>query len=170
MCLQYVPHGGICDVVIQVLECSLNSIESPRGILSGKSNNRIDDHLSDSWPTVLSFIAGIELLCDEIPIPTENRVRCNDGCQLAQSFATDSVSLNVKYPTLIIVEQQSLFSELLEQGLDLCVLELNDLLLLLIDHGAEGSEQNVSGLEKEGHARRQNRQFPVPRGEIKRRR
>jgi hypothetical protein len=37
-------------------------------------------------------------------------------------------------------------SELLQQSLDLCVLELNDLLLPLIHHAAEGGQQDVPGL------------------------
>ena len=37
----------------------------------------------------------------------------------------------------IVVEQETLPSELLQQSLDLCVLELNDLLLPLIDHAAD---------------------------------
>ena len=60
--------------------------------------------------------------------------------------------------------------QLLQQSLDLCVLEFDDLLLTLIHHATECSEQNVPGLEQEGHVRRQNNQSPVPKGEIKRRR
>ena len=64
------------------------------------------------------------------------------------------MSLHGKQATLVIVEHQSLLSELLQQRLDLSILKLNDLLLPLIDHGAEGSEQNVPGLEQEGHVQR----------------
>ncbi len=53
------------------------------------------------------------------------------------------MSLHGKYSTLIVIKQQSLFSELLQQGFDLCVLELNDLLLRLIHQTAEGSQQEV---------------------------
>jgi hypothetical protein len=64
------------------------------------------------------------------------------------------MSLHGEQSTLIIVEQQSLLSELLQQSLDLCVLELDGLLLALIDHATECSEQNVPWLEQEGHVRR----------------
>ena len=47
----------------------------------------------------------------------------------------------------------------LQQCFDLCVLECDDLLLTLIDHATEGSEQDVPGLEQEGHVRR--RKSPV---------
>ncbi len=141
MCLQYVPHSGICDVVIQVLECSLNPIESPRGILRSEADDGIHDDLSDSWPTGLTLATGIKLLRDEFTVPAEDRVWCNDGCQLAQSLAADGMSLHREQATLVVVEQQSLFSELLEQGFDLCVLEFDDLLLTLVHQAAETGQQ-----------------------------
>ena len=58
----------------------------------------------------------------------------------------------------------------IQQCFDLSVLEFDDLPLSLIDHATACSEQNVPGLEQEGHVRRQNNQSPVPKGEIKRRR
>ena len=57
------------------------------------------------------------------------------------------MSLHGKYSTLIVIKQQSLFSELLQQGFDLCVLERNDLLLRLVHQTAEGSQQEVPWLE-----------------------
>ncbi|MEO1981107.1 MAG: hypothetical protein ABGZ24_11365, partial [Fuerstiella sp.] len=63
-------------------------------------------------------------------------------------LTANGMSLHCEESTLIVIQQQSLLSELLEQSLDLCVLELDDLLLPLIDHGAEGSEQDMPGLEQ----------------------
>ncbi len=56
--------------------------------------------------------------------------------------------------TLVIVEQQSLLSELFQQCFDLSVLELDDLLLTLVHEAAEGSQQDVPWLEDERHVRR----------------
>jgi hypothetical protein len=66
-------------------------------------------------------------------------------------------------PTLVIVEQQSLFFELLQQSLDLSVLELNDLLLSLVRQAAEGSKHQMPWLEQKRHVRRRNR--PVSGGD-----
>ena len=143
VCLQDVGDGGICDLVIQVLECSLNPIESPRGILSGKTNNGIHNFLSDSWPTGLSFIAGIELLRHQFTMPSQDRLRGEDGGDVPQSLAADGVSLHREQATLVVVEQQSLFCELFEQGFDLCVLEFDDLLLTLVHQAAETGQQGV---------------------------
>lgn len=159
MSFEHVCHRGIGDVISKILKCSLNPIESPRGILSGKTNNGIHDDLSDSWPTWLPFVTGIKLRGDERSMPAQDRVGRDDCGQFQESLQADGVSLNGKQATLVVVEQQSLFSELLEQGFDLCVLELNNLLLTLVHQAAETGQQDVPGLEQRGHVRRRN--WPV---------
>ena len=76
-------------------------------------------------------------------MPSQDCVWCNDGCQLAPSFAIDSVSLYGKHSPLVVVEQQALLSEWLEQGVNLCVLEFDDLLLALVREAAETGQQEV---------------------------
>jgi hypothetical protein len=90
-------------------------------------------------------------------MPAENRVWRKDGRQFQQSISTNGVCLHSEQPTLVVVEQQSLLSQLRQQSLDLRVLEFDDLLLTLIDHATEGSEQEVPRVENEGHVRRRNR-------------
>jgi len=53
--------------------------------------------------------------------------------------------------TLAVVQQQSFPAGLIQQSIDRCILELNDLLLTLIDHAAEGGQQDVPGLTNRGH-------------------
>ncbi len=60
------------------------------------------------------------------------------------------MSLNGKQATLVVVEQQSLFSELFEQGFDLCVLEFDDLLPALVRDAAETGQQEVPWLQDRG--------------------
>ena len=143
-------------MVFQVLQCTLNAIVSPRRVLPRESHDGIHDDLSDSWSAGLSLIARIKLLRDEFAVPAEDCVWRDDRGQLPQSLATDGMSLYGKQATLVVVEQQSLFSELFEQGLDLGVLELNDLLLPLVHKTAEGGQQDVPGLEGRRHVRRRN--------------
>ncbi|MEO1994361.1 MAG: hypothetical protein ABGZ17_03710 [Planctomycetaceae bacterium] len=52
---------------------------------------------------------------------------------------------------MIVVEQQSLATELLQQGFDLSILELDELPLTLVDQATDGGEQDVSRPEQEGH-------------------
>jgi hypothetical protein len=71
----------------------------------------------------------------------------------AVSTGLDDLSFHRQQPTLIVIQQQSLLSELLQQGCDLSVLELDDLLLTLIDHATECGEQDVAWLEDKGHVK-----------------
>ena len=113
-----------------------------------------NDFLSDSWPAGFTFVTGIKLLRDEISVPSQDGIRREDGRDFPQSLAADGMSLYGKQSTLVIVEQQSLFSELLQQGIDLGVLELNDLLLPLVHKAAKGSQHDVPWLEQKRHVRR----------------
>ena len=90
-------------------------------------------------------------------MPSQDGIRREDGRDFPQSLATDGMSLHGKQATLVIVDQQSLFSELLQQGLDLSVLELDDLLLSFVHKAAEGSQHDVPRLEQKRHVRRRNR-------------
>ncbi|MBM82561.1 MAG: hypothetical protein CMJ78_18510 [Planctomycetaceae bacterium] len=115
------------------------------------------------------FVTGIKLPGDEIPVPPQNGIRREDGRDFPQSFATDGMSLYGKQSTLVVVEQQSLPSELLQQGLDLSVLELNDLLLTLVHKAAEDSQHDVPWLEQKRHVwRRKSASVRRLRIEIKR--
>ena len=151
VCLQYVGDCRISDVVADVLKCSLNSVVAPRRIFSGEANDVADDFLSNSWATRFTLGARIELLGDEFAVPAKYRVWRNNGGQFQQSLASNGVSLHSEQSTLVVIEQQSLLSELLQQSLDLSVLEFDDLLLTLIDHATECSEQHVPWREQEGH-------------------
>ena len=95
---------------------------------------------------------GVRTRCD-----ASNVDRREDGRDFPQSLATDGMSLYGKQSTLVIVEQQSLFSELLQKGVNLSVLELNDLLLTLVHKDAKGGQHDVPRLENRRHVRRRNR-------------
>jgi hypothetical protein len=94
----------------------------------------------------LAFLAVVALLGDEFSMPAENCIRRDNRCELTQCLAADRLPFDGQHATLIIGRQNSFLRELLEQSLDLRILELDGLLLPLIDHGTEGSEQNVPWL------------------------
>ena len=154
MSLQHVGDGGIGDVISDVLKCSLNAIVAPRRIFRRKANDGIHDFLTDAWSTGFSLVAGVELSGHKFAVPAENRVWRDDGGEFQQSLASDGVSLYGKQATLVVVEQQAFLSELFDQGVNLSVLELNDLLLTLVRQAAECSQHDEPWLEQKGHVRR----------------
>ena len=106
------------------------------------------------WPSGLSPATGVELLRDEFALPAKHRVWREDGRQFQQRLAADGVSLHCEEPSLVVIEQQSLSSELLQNRLDLSILELDDLLLPGVEQATEYGEQDVPGREQERHIRR----------------
>ena len=153
MLIEAAKRGGLCSVA------ALNSVISPRRILSGESYDGIHDFLTDAWPSGLPLATGVELLRHEFAVPAENRVWRDDRRQLEQGLATNGVSFHSEQPTLVVVEQQSLPSKFFQQSLDLSVLELDDLLLPLVHEAAEAGQQDVPGCEQKRHIRRRN--WPV---------
>ena len=87
-------------------------------------------------------------------MPSQDRVGRDDSRQFQLRIASDGVSLHDEQPTLVVIQEQSLFGELFEQGFDLSVLELDDLLLPMVHEAAEAGEHQMPGLEQERHVRR----------------
>ena len=71
-----------------------------------------------------------------------------------QGLATNGLSFHSQQSSLVIVEEQSLATGLLQQGCDLGVLKLDDLLLTQVEEAADGHKQDVPGPEQEGHGYR----------------
>ena len=84
-----------------------------------------------------------------------------------KSLPTNGMSLHGKYSTLVVVEPQSVFSELLQQGINLSVLEFADLLLPLVHHAADSGQQDVPWLDDRDMPGAEMGQCPVATDEIR---
>jgi hypothetical protein len=77
MFFQDVPYGLVGYVVANVGQRALDSIVSPGRILSGELQNKINNDLTDAWPAdVLSIVTVVSLLSNELSMPTQYRVGC----------------------------------------------------------------------------------------------
>ena len=85
-----------------------------------------------------------------------------------KSLPTNGISLHGKYSTLVVVEPQSVFSELLQQGINLSVLEFDDLLLTLVHPAADSGQQDVPWLDDRDMPGAEMGQCPVATDENKR--
>ena len=91
---------------------------------------------------------------DVIQAICTRRVGSDDRRQFEQGLATNGLSFHSQQSSLVIVEEQSLATGLLQQGCDLGVLKLDDLLLTLVEDAADGHKQDMPGPEQEGHGYR----------------
>ena len=92
----------------------------------------------------------MERLRDQFTVPAQGRVGRDDRGQLRPDLAANGLFFHSPSPTLIVVEQQLLATGLLQQGLHLGLLELDDLLLTRVEDATNGHKQNVARPEQEG--------------------
>ena len=163
--LQDVANRLITDRMDEIGQSALNAVIAPGRIFFRKPEDETDDRLVNTRPADgLPLVAVVPLLRHEFTVPTQNRVRGHDGGQFEECLAAENMRFHSQYPTLVVAQQQPLLAELVQQGVDLCVLELDDLLLAFVGPAAEDGEQDVPRLEDECHASsiagRNGRQLP----------
>ena len=84
-------------------------------------------------------------------MPAQDRIGSHDRGQFHQRFATECLPLNGQQPPLFIGQKDPLFTQLLEQRLNLGILKLNNLLLTLIHPRGESNKCQLPRLQNEIH-------------------
>jgi hypothetical protein len=78
-------------------------------------------------------IAIVPVPGDQLAMPPENRIRSDDGGQLLEPFPPEDLTFDSQPPALVVVEQDSLLSELLFEDSILGQEALDSVLLSAID-------------------------------------
>jgi len=76
MGLQDIGNRRVANLVADLGELALNPVATPGGILLGKLQSQIDNHLADSWPSL--FFLSIRIVPfggEQLSMPTEDGVR-----------------------------------------------------------------------------------------------
>ena len=77
--LQYVADGLVAHSVPEVRQRARDAIVAPRSVLSGEADNQLFDFIVDSWsPRVRPVLGTVELPCDELAVPPEDRIGPDD--------------------------------------------------------------------------------------------
>ncbi len=93
----------------------------------------------------------IPLACDQLSVPTQQRIGPDDSDQFVESFATEDLTLNGQTSTLVVVEQDSTLAEFFSQHLILSQQILDRVLLVSVDPTGQDEKQELPGLEHEVH-------------------
>ena len=129
-----VADGRGRDVVADIGQYTLDPVKSPCGIFLGESQYEIHDdlpHTRSAW-LLLATIRVIPFLRNELSMPTENRIWRYDRGEVHQGLAAECFPLDSQKPPLVIRQKNPLFTQFLEQSLNLGILKLNNLLLTMI--------------------------------------
>ena len=97
------------DVVPQIRQCPLEAVIAPSRILTGHTQDEFNDFPFDTG-TSSAFppAAVVPVPGNEFAMPTEDRIRSNDGGQLLKRFAPEDLAFEGQTPTLAIVKEDPL--------------------------------------------------------------
>src|SRR5919109_3461459 len=85
MALEDVPHSLITDFIAQMGQGPGNTIIAPRAILLGHADNQRLQRLVDLWASwSLPVLGAIKLPGDQLPVPRQDRIGCDDRGDLGQ--------------------------------------------------------------------------------------
>jgi len=90
-----VANGLVRDIMPQIGQGSLYSIISPRRILAGHLDHKIDDFLAGSWSSRrLATLRVIPFLSDQLAISAENCIGRKQGTDFLKPFLAQDLSLD----------------------------------------------------------------------------
>src|SRR5256885_12710552 len=120
MALEDVPHGLVTHGVSEIGQCSHNPIIAPRTIFLGYADNQglqLCSNLRTSKG--LALLGAIELLGHQLAVPGEDRVGCDDACDLRQRLLAQllanlgqnlALTIAQVYPACDLEAQHAVFS------------------------------------------------------------
>ncbi len=124
-----VGDRGVRDVKAQVGQGALNAVVASTGIFLSHANSQGHDLRPNTWSTDgLSLVRVIPFASDELTMPSEYGVGCDDGGDLLQVLAGEHLTFDGQPSTLIIVEQNATLAEFFFEYVILSSQILNDLL------------------------------------------
>lgn len=149
---EYVADSRVGDVIVDVGQGALDAVIAPSRVLPGELQNQVDDLLVERRPSHrLPLFAVVPLLRHELAMPAEDRVGRDDGGQLSQCFAAERLAFDGQSAALVIRQQDPFSAQQVEQGLELVILKLDDLLLVSIAPAAKNGEQQMPRLQDHVH-------------------
>jgi hypothetical protein len=128
--------------VPQITECALNAVITPSRILLRHLQHEFNDLLRHRWPSgALAAVAIVPVPGNEFAMPPQDCFGSDDGGKLVEHFASEDLTFDGEPPALVVVEQDSVLSELLSEDPVFSQKVIDDFLLSIIDPAGEDQEQ-----------------------------
>ena len=114
--LQNIADRPVRNGMSQVCQGALNSVIAPSRIFFGHSQQEFNDLLRHRGsPSALPAVAIVPVPGNEFPMPPQDCFGSHDGGKLVEHFAPQDLAFDGEAPALVVVEQDSVFSELLSE-------------------------------------------------------
>ena len=133
-----------------VLDRPLDARVAPACILSGHSDGQVGDNFHHPSSTRGSSLVG-PFLGDELSVPTKDGVGSDERSDFGKGAAADSFAAHGEPSALSVGQTESLATELLLEDSVLLSEIVDDRVLLAGDPASQGGDENLPGLENDGH-------------------
>src|SRR5215471_5825299 len=90
---------------------------------------------------------SVVLLGDQLPMPSQQGLRCDNAGDLSKSFSSQRFGLHGQSPALIVIEAHSPATELFSQHQILLAKMFNDLQLAVVHPPGDGDQQKPEWVE-----------------------
>ena len=150
---QYVGDRGASDAMAQLLECALKPEIALVRVLFGHAHHQLPDLLHDARSPRASLHAPIVLLGNQPAMPSQNRVRRDDGADLAEELPAEQLALRGQPPALGVAQTHPSTPKLLSQDSILLAEILDYLLLPVVEHARDNHAEQLPRLRGLRHAR-----------------
>jgi hypothetical protein len=118
------------DAIPEVHELAANARVSPAGVLKGHPNDQLLDFAIDSGTSGPPPRASVVLRRDQLAIPAEQHIGCDDGGDLSKSSASKTLRFPSEPASLRVGESQTLPAEVLAENAVLLLQKLDHFLLV----------------------------------------
>ena len=147
MPLQDVGDRRPANPVADVVQRTLDPCVSPARILSRHSDGEFRNDLHYSTSARGSPLVG-PLLSNELPVPTQDGVGCDERCNLGESPSPNSFAAHGKPSPLRVGQSKSSSTELLLEDAVLFAEIVDDRILLACDPTGHGGYEDLPRLDR----------------------
>ncbi len=144
-------HRGPGDSVAEVRERAADPRVAPPRIVDRHPDHELGDVLSGHWSTSTSAGAAIVFLGDQSPVPTQDRIRGDDACDLRQDPPAEFVTAHSESTTLGVRQAKRPRAQVFSED-PIRLPEIVDQIVLVTVHPA--SEREDEELQRRRHSLR----------------
>ena len=144
-------HRGPGDSVAEVRERAADPRVAPPRIVDRHPDHELGDVLSGHWSTSTSAGAAIVFLGDQSPVPTQDRIRGDDACDLRQDPPAEFVTAHSESTTLGVRQAKRPRAQVFSED-PILLPEIVDQIVLVTVHPA--SEREDEELQRRRHSLR----------------
>ena len=141
MPLQNISDGFTRQHVTHISESTLDPEISPASVFVGETKNKRSNLRRRPWAARCTARAAVVLLGNQLPMPSQQGCRRDDGRDLFQDFPAELLRPCCQTATLVVSESHPSVPNLFSKDAIFLSEIFNDMLLVLVHPARDGNDQ-----------------------------